>query len=112
MLIPKQNRIRDKAHRRWIASLSCVVSGVHGETQAAHVSAGRYSLGMKASDSEILPLSVTEHLKQHTSRAGEKGYWECRGGIDRAKQLAADLYSVSGDTDYANMLILRFRMKS
>lgn len=108
MLIPKQNRIRDDKHRRWVAELPCCVSGVQGHTQAAHVSQGRMSMGMKASDDTCVPLSVPEHDLQH--HQGEDRYWKPYGGIERAKELGNALYVKTGDTDYALMLLARFKM--
>jgi hypothetical protein len=48
-----------------------------------------------------------EHARQHTMN--EAAFWEPYGGIDRVKQLARDLYAVSGDKDAAIMLITEFR---
>ena len=107
MLIPKQNRERKKAHREWIASLPCCVSKLQGHTQAAHVSKGRFSMGLKSGDNNCLPLSVWEHEMQH--RLGERLYWEQYGGIEKAKTLANALYEISGNTNAALMLLARFR---
>lgn len=107
MLIEKQNRIRDKKHRRWVASLECLITGITGMSQAAHVSEGRYSLGMKACDSLCIPLSVSEHAKQHAM--GEIAYWKQYGGIERVKTLAKALYECSGDDAEAVYLIEQWR---
>jgi hypothetical protein len=109
MMIPKQNRERKPKHRKWIATLPCCVSGIEGQTQAAHVSKGRYSLGMKAGDNFIIPLSVEEHRTQTLWPYGEAGYWEQHGGIDKVKKLANDLYEVSGNTEAAYQLLGAFR---
>ena len=105
-LLPKQNRIRDKKHRKWIASLPCCVSG-RTETQAAHIRDQCFSAGMKPGDDLCIPLDYKEHALQH--KIGEKLYWQPHGGIDKAKQLAKDLYAIRGDTDKAMMLIVRFK---
>lgn len=64
---------------------------------------------MKASDFDIVPLSVEMHRLQ--GEVGEVKFWQPFGGVEKAKFLANALAIRSGDTDYANMLILRFRMK-
>ena len=102
----KQTRIRSKAHLKFIASLPCVVTGGH-EVQAAHIRTGCLSMGMKPCDSLTVPLHWMEHARQHTMN--EAAFWEPYGGIDRVKQLARDLYAVSGDKDAAIMLITEFR---
>lgn len=107
MMLPKQDRKREPKHRAWIASLPCCVSGIHGETQAAHISSGRASMGMKQSDHSCVPLSWQEHAKQHSM--SEIKYWEPHGGIEKAKGLANALAVKSGDTDYALMLLARFK---
>lgn len=107
MLIEKQNRVRDKKHRMWIASLPCIVSGYEGMCQAAHVSEGRHSIGLKACDSMCIPLCVFEHQTQHEQ--GERQYWLRYGGIERVKTLANALYKASQDTAEAIYLIEQWR---
>jgi hypothetical protein len=102
----KENRIRDEKHRRFIASLPCCVTGLEGETQCAHVSEGRHSIGMKSGDNNCLPLSVDEHRIQH--EIGEQNYWFSFGGLAKAKRLANNLYDVSGDMDAALALLESF----
>jgi hypothetical protein len=103
---PKQNREKKLKHRRWIASLPCVITGAH-DVQCAHISKGRHSMGMKACDSMCVPLSCSQHAKQHGM--SEEKFWEPHGGIDRAKALANALYEVSGDNIEALRLIQKWR---
>lgn len=106
MLLPKQNRIRDKKHRQFIASLPCCVSGA-SDVQAAHIRSGCFSAGMKPCDSLTVPLSVSEHRRQ--GEIGEEAFWGEYGGIDKAKELARDLYEHTGNTSEALRLIAEFR---
>lgn len=112
MLRQRQPRVKDDKHRVWLSTLPCCVSGVHGQSQVAHI---RYQtgagMGMKSSDNFCIPLSWAEHNKQHNHKGGEVGYWEEHGGIERAKELANALHVRSTDTDYALMLIRRFMKK-
>ena len=103
----KQKRIRDKKHLKWIANLPCCVSGVSAQTQAAHIRHGCYSMGMKPGDDKCVPLWWGEHLRQHEE--GERVFWNEYGGIEKALDLAEELYKVSGDDDKGNILILEFR---
>lgn len=106
MLIPKQHFIRDKNHLRFVASLPCCVTGAIGETQAAHIRIKEQAgLGRKPSDAMTLPMHYMAHKTQHEQ--GESEYWGDR--LDKAKQLARDLYAVSGQTDEALRLISEFR---
>lgn len=66
-------------------------------------------MGVKPSDWFCVPLAWTEHDKQHKHKGGEVGYWNQYGGIDKAKALANALHVKSGDTEYALMLLARFR---
>jgi hypothetical protein len=51
---PKSNPTRDKAYRRWVASLPCAHCGLEGYSQAAHgPTLGR---GIKADDKTCVPL--------------------------------------------------------
>lgn len=80
------------------------MSGISGQTQAAHIRQGGGGMGLKPGDDMCVPLSWMEHEKQH--RIGERKYWP---DIARAKHLARDLYAVSGDRESALLLIARFR---
>lgn len=102
----KQKPIRSEKHRRFIASLPCCVSGVSGQTQAAHIRSGFFGMGAKPGDDLCVPLSWKEHDRQH--KCGERKFWEPYGGIQEAKELAQHLYRFTGNEDMARQLIARF----
>lgn len=107
MLIKKQEVIRDEKHRRFIASLPCIVSGA-SNVQCAHLRIGAQAgLGRRPSDDLCLPLSVEEHAKQHAT--SELKYYYPYGGWERARVLARALYAVSGDHEKGKNLILEFK---
>lgn len=105
----KTPRIRDKKHLKFISTLPCVVSG-KGEVQAAHISTGRNSMGMKSGDNRTLPLNWEVHARQHWL-GRESFFWEQYGGVDAAISLAERLYENTGDTDKCLELIINFRAK-
>lgn len=96
---PKLPKLKNEKHRRFIASLQCCVSGIQGRTQCAHIRSGNAGMGMKSPDFYCVPLSVEMHQLQ--GEIGEQKFWEPYGGIERAKELAAVLWVVSGNTDMA-----------
>lgn len=102
----KEPRIRSKKHLRFISQLPCCISGRQGETQAAHIRSGCFSLGLKPGDNFVIPLSVSEHRLQH--EIGEEKYYSSFGGVDKAKKLAEDLFSVSGNVEAALEIIARY----
>lgn len=103
----KEKRERSPKHRRWISTLPCIVTLLEGATQCAHVSKGRYSMGMKIGDNFCIPLSVNEHRKQHEE--GEVKYWNKHGGIERVQYLGNCLYECTGDDTEAWRLIKQWK---
>jgi hypothetical protein len=111
---PANARARDDGHLRFVASLPCAVSGVEGQTQAAHIRAASAEygkpitgVGIKASDCWVLPLSVEMHDAQH--RAGDElAWWQSKGIADPLK-LALRLFAVSGDEVEARKILARMR---
>lgn len=68
MLIPKENRIRDKRYLTHRGDLPCRACGIDDETiVAAHVSVGRSSMSMKASDALTVPLCYRCHMDQEAN---------------------------------------------
>lgn len=107
MMIPKTKFVRDVKHRRFIASLPCLISGGN-DTQAAHIRKGNpCGAGLKPSDIYCLPLSVDQHRIQHDM--GEVEYWRPYLGYKRASKLARDLYAVTGDREKALELIAEWK---
>jgi len=107
LLLPKENRIRDRVHRIWIASLPCLITTLEGLTQCAHVSYGRNSFAYKAGDDNCVPLCVDEHRKQ-TATTEEK-YWAPYGGVEKVQTLGNMLYLCTGDTAEATYLMEKWR---
>lgn len=110
----KQARsVKDSSHRKFVSGLPCIVSGVEGRTQVAHVRFASAEYGKpitggstKADDCWTLPLSVEMHDEQH--RAGDELAWWRSKGIDDPLRLCLRLYSVSGD-EVAARKIVRMR---
>lgn len=106
----KKTIIRSEKHRRFIASLPCVVSLAQGETQVAHIrKCGGAGMGLKPCDSRCIPLSWKEHAKQHSMGCEEK-YWKDRGGIENAVLLAENLYKNTGNEEKCLELIKKFKL--
>jgi len=107
MLIPKQKRVRDAGHLKFIRVLPCVVC-LSPMSEAAHVRMGSCSgMGQKPDDSLTVPLCSIHHREQHN--IGERTFWE-REGIDPAP-LAKRLYAISGQYQLATLEITRCRTK-
>lgn len=103
--IPK--RIRSESHRRYIRQLPCCATYSPFDVQAAHISKGTDGgKGIKPSDSWLVPLTVTRHRAQHV--IGEITFWRAFGGIERARQLAQDLYAITGEIDAGKKLVRDF----
>lgn len=87
--------LRDAKHLSFIRLLPCVKGGT-GEIHAAHIRTSTDGgMGMKPSDFWVLPLSASEHHKQH--QCGERQYYGGDEGIEKAKHWAKELYAVTGD---------------
>lgn len=99
--------IRSEKHRRFVASLPCLVTGREGGTQAAHIRSGFYGMGIKPDDSLVVPLHYETHQEQH--RIGEKKFYEPFGGVERAKDYALRLFDITGNEFLAMELIEDFR---
>lgn len=107
LLLPKSRIIRSGSHRRFISKLPCCISGIERQTQAAHIRSGWLGMGIKPSDELCIPLSWKLHAKQH--QQSEKKFWEPYGGVERAKELAKELYKVSGDMNQALVIVSIWR---
>ncbi len=99
-------KIRDKRHRRFVASLPCVICR-RTDVQAAHISSGNGAgMGLKSGDNCIVPLCCTCHTQQH--KVDEVKFWEGFGGIKKATRLANDLYYATRNRERAMMLLEAF----
>jgi len=107
MLIPKHVTIRDPKHLEWLRGLPCVKTG-YRPCDACHIRTQTDgAMSKKPSDSWTIPMHRTEHSKQHSW--GEFTYFHGDEGLDLAKQLAQDLYAVTGKTYEAIKLITAAR---
>ena len=109
MLIPKNKYIRDVKHRRFIASLPCLIYGTT-DVQCAHIRHGNpCGMGIKPSDMFCVPLSVRAHTEQHDT--SEVEFWREFLGVKRASKLAKDLYKASGNREKALRLIAEWKLE-
>lgn len=98
-------RVEDEKHRKYIASLPCIVCKRSGHTQCAHIRAGNGGgMGYKPSDECTVPLCVSCHEDQGRN---ERKFWG--GSTTRITALARRLYANSGDRDYAMMEIVKWK---
>ncbi len=75
-------KIRSKTHRRYIASLPCVVGGYWNETVISHhlLRAGGKATGTKACDSLLIPLTNFNHQQLHSN--GNEVVFLSNNGVD------------------------------
>ena len=101
----KEPKIRSEKHRRFIASLPCVICRCT-DTQAAHIRTGNSAgMGLKSGDDCCLPLCVRCHAEQH--HFSEKRFWD--SNLGKAQTLAKELYRVTGNKGKAIELIAGFK---
>jgi hypothetical protein len=83
LTIPKEKRLRNKLHLRFVSSKPCLVCG----RQPSHAHHVRYAqergLGMKVSDEYTVPLCSVHHDELH--RVGNEKIWWANHGIDPLK---------------------------
>lgn len=98
---PKQRPAKRKSYLTWLRTLPCCVTGLMG-VEAAHVSYaapfyGHYgrAKGTKAADRFALPLSPSEHRRQHAMN--EEAYWTSAGINPHG--LANTLFGIWSDYD-------------
>jgi hypothetical protein len=93
LLLPKDKRIRDKAHLEFVASQPCLVCG----RRPAHAHHIRFAqprgLGLKVSDEFTVPLCNGHHDSLH--QTGDERAWWARHGILNPLMLANRLWAVS-----------------
>lgn len=102
MLRQRLPREENEPHRRFVASLGCLICGATN-TQAAHVRYADLTVGKeycgkqeKPDDCFVVPLCIGHHSHQHAWHAGERDWWD-KAGIDPVK-VALRLFSVTGDS--------------
>ena len=115
LLIPKgrkvkrnrPKRLEDKRHLQFIRELPCVACLSHAPNQAHHVLTGTVrGMGLKAPDSECVPLCPTCHHNVHHVHGDE-----CMVIGFSPIGLAKELYKASGNHTAAKILIVGWRMK-
>lgn len=80
-LIPKEKRIRDRAHLAFVATRPCLICGRH-PTQAHHLRfAQQTAMSLKVSDEYTVPLCTTHHDQLHRS-GNEKAFWKSNNVSD------------------------------
>jgi hypothetical protein len=86
LTFPKERRVRNKLHLRFVASKPCLVCG----RQPSHAHHVRYAqargLGIKVSDEYAVPLCSVHHDELH--RVGNEKAWWSNHGIDPLKVAA------------------------
>ena len=103
----KPVRVKSEKHRRFIASLPCLITG-STDVQSAHIRKGNGGgMGYKPSDDCCVPLSCAQHTLQ--GEKGEVAFWEKYGGTERATRLAKALYKNTGDRETCLQLIAEFK---
>lgn len=103
--------IRDRKHRKFIASLPCLACGKPGPSQCTHIRINWYRSGERPGDNRTVPQCATTperfgcHDIQHSMN--EEFCWSARG-IDPLR-IAAALYAISGDEEKGRLIILGAR---
>lgn len=108
----KRERGDSSIHLAWIRTLPCLVSGVEGRSEAAHISyaepaygkLGR-GMGLKEEDRWTVPLCPAAHRRQHTKK--EQRFWS-EVGIDPCI-VAMALWGCTGDTETALVILASHR---
>jgi hypothetical protein len=94
LLIPKEKRIRDKAHLAFVAKEPCLVCG-RKLAQAHHIRfAQPRALGLKVSDEFTVPLCNGHHDSLH--RTGDERAWWARNGHRTVRRIEAAVDEITG----------------
>ena len=93
VLLPKEKRLRDAAHRAFVATQPCLICG-RRPAQAHHLRfAQPRAMSLKVSDEFTVPVCNTHHDQLHRS-GDERAFWARHGFIDPLKY-AARLWEAS-----------------
>jgi len=76
MMFPKENAWRSKKYREWVKQQPSIVSGQYGVDPHHVIGYGFGSMGSKAPDWAVIPLTRQEHNELH----GDRYKWEERHG--------------------------------
>ena len=80
-LVPKEGRVRDRAHMARLAGLACSVPGCKTRSiQVHHLTCGpeAKARGLKAGDCWTVPVCVRHHGELH-GRGDEREWWAALG---------------------------------
>jgi DNA recombination protein Rad52 len=87
LAFPKENRLRNKEHLKFVAQQPCLICG-RQPAHAHHVRfAQKRALGMKVSDEFTVPLCSVHHDAVH--RVGDERRWWARQAIEPLKAASA-----------------------
>jgi len=90
---PKDRRIRDKAHLRYVGKQPCLICG-RRPSHAHHLRfAQPRAMASKVSDEFTVPLCSAHHDQLH--RVGDERAWWARHGIIEPLKIAAKLWSAA-----------------
>jgi len=104
MLTPKQTRIRNKAYRKFVASLPCYLCGIQGASQAAHIHEKmKKTMSKKESDDCIIPLCHEGANNCHKSVDKYEVELD-RPGIIKKAQMAYSFWKAKKITDAMALL--------
>lgn len=95
-LLPKEKRIRDRAHLQFVATQACLICG-RQPAQAHHLRfAQSRAMALKVSDEFTVPLCATHHDQLHRS-GDERAFWT-RNGVENPLEHAAKFWKLSHQT--------------
>lgn len=107
-MIEKPQKVRNKAHLKFIRSLPCLYSG-GSPTEACHIRLGSHTgMGQKPGDDLTVPYTHEVHMRQHQ---GEKTFYRNEEGLLKARELAGLLYHYTGDFQTCLGLLIHYRGK-
>lgn len=91
--------MKNDRHLRFIASLPCLICGTTEMIQAHHILKTYRGMAMKAGDNEAIPLCYQDHHRLHMS--GGETEWLAEKNLPPAKEIADELYKLTGNSDAA-----------
>lgn len=100
--------VRSPKHLKFVRSLPCLRCGRAPKSEAAHIRAGTDGgTGLKPGDNWTVPLCSMHHKiqsSQYGKAMSEREFWGLK--LDKAKEIANDLYQHSGDQEKAHVIML------
>lgn len=100
LAFPKERRLRDKLHLKWVARHPCLICG-RSPAHAHHLKfAQPRAMGLKVSDDLTVPLCAGHHDALH--RTGDEPAWWARHGIE-PKKMAERLWRATDKSEGAEL---------